>query len=78
MKLKVAFRKAVPADLKTDNKTLKIGQTYAISKDNGQTVIGIFSIKGNEDPFILKNYLVKEWILIPKNCKTFSDWIKEE
>lgn len=75
MKLKVAFRKAVPADLKTDNKTLKIGQPYAISKDNGQTVNGIFSLKGNEDPFILKHYLDREWILIPENCAQFEEWI---
>lgn len=78
MEIKVACRKAEPTDLKKDNKTLKIGQTYAISKDNGKSVIGIFSLKGNEDPFILKNYLDREWILIPENCKIFEDWIKDQ
>jgi len=52
MELKVAFRKAVSADLKKDRNRLKIGKTYAISKDNNKTVNGIFSIKGDEDPFI--------------------------
>lgn len=71
----VEFRKAVPADLKADAKNLKIGQTYAISMDNGQTVDGIFSIKGDEDPFILKQYLDNEQLLIPVNDPNFSAWI---
>ena len=77
MILKIDFRKAVPGDLKKDAKSLKIGQTYAISRDNGLTVLGIFSIQGNEDPFILKHYLEKEWILIPENCPHFEEWIIE-
>lgn len=77
MKLKVAFRKAVPVDLKEDRNHLKIGQTYAISKDDHQTINGIYSLKGDEDPFILKSYLENEWILIPENCPLFPDWIEE-
>ena len=77
MELKVAFRKAVSADFKKDRNHLKIGQTYAISRDNNKTVNGIFSIKGDEDPFILKYYLENEWILIPENCPIFADWIED-
>ena len=73
MELKITFRKAESRDLKIDKKTLKIGQVYAVSKDNGQTVNGIFSLKGNEDPFILKHYLDREWILIPENCAQFEE-----
>ncbi len=72
----VEFRKAVPADLKKDSRNLKIGQTYAVSKDNGQTVDGIFSIQGNEDPFILKHYLENDMLLVPINDPSFSEWIK--
>ncbi len=77
MEIKVSFRKAVPADLKQDKQTLKIGQTYAILREDGQSIEGIFSIHGNEDPFILKQYLDKDQILIPENDPSFSDWIKE-
>ena len=77
MELKVAFRKAVSADFKKDRNHLKIGQTYAISRDNNKTVNGIFSIKGDEDLFILKYYLENEWLLIPENCPLFADWIED-
>ncbi len=75
MELKVEFRKAVSADFKKDRNHLKIGQPYAISKDNNKTVNGIYSIKGDEDPFILKHYLENEWLLIPENSPIFADWI---
>jgi hypothetical protein len=77
MELNIAFRKAVLADFKKDRNHLNIGQTYAISKDNNKTVNGIFSIKGDEDPFILKYYLENERILIPENCPLFADWIED-
>lgn len=77
MELKVAFRKAVSADFKQDRNHLKIGQTYAVSKDNNKTVNGIYSIKGDEDPFILKHYLENGWLLIPENCPLFADWIED-
>ena len=78
MELKVSFRKAIPADLKQDQQNLKIGQTYAILKEGGQTIEGIFSLRGNEDPFILKHYLDKSLIVIPENDPSFPDWIKED
>ena len=77
MKLKVAFRKAVPADLKEDRNKLKIGQTYAISIDKNKTINEIFAIKGDEAPFILKRYLEKGWLLIPENCPLFQELTEE-
>ncbi|MGI0106707.1 hypothetical protein [Salinimicrobium sp. WS361] len=74
----VEFRKAVPADLKSDSRNLKIGQTYAVTQDNGQTVDGIFSIRGDEDPFILKHYLENEMLLVPMNDPSFSEWINNK
>lgn len=71
----VEFRTATAADLKADSKNLKVGQTYAISADNGQTVNGIYAIQGDEDPFILKQYLDKGQLLVPKNDPSFVDWI---
>ena len=71
----VEFRAATAADLKADQKNLKVGQTYAISEDNGQTVNGIFSIRGDEDPFILKQYLENGQLLVPVNDPNFHNWI---
>lgn len=77
MEVKVTFRKAVAADLKQDSRTLKVGQTYAITQDGGKTVNGIYAIKGDEDPFILKYYLQHEWLLVPQNCPEFTQWMKD-
>ena len=74
----VEFRKATPIDLKIDRKNMRIGQTYAVSQDNGQTVDGIFSIKGDEDPFILKHYLENDMLLVPVNDPSFSEWIENK
>lgn len=74
----VEFRKAVPADLKEDSRTLRIGQTYAVTQDNGQTVDGIFSLRGDEDPFILKHYLENDMLLVPINDPSFSEWINNK
>lgn len=78
MKLEIEFRKAKPEDLKQDQQNLKIGQTYAILIDGSKNVEGIFSLTGNEDPYILKYYLENGWILIPQNAPDFSEWIKEQ
>ena len=77
MELNVKFRQAKAADLKVDRQTLRLGQTYAITKDDGKTVNGIFSLRGDEDPFILKYYLENGWLLIPENDPSFTDWIQE-
>lgn len=77
MKLKlVEFRKAEPGDLKNDSRSLKIGQTYAIFTDNNM-VEGIFAIRGDEDPFILKHYLEEGQLWIPNNNPHFPTWIKK-
>lgn len=78
MFLKVKFRIARPEDLKRDLYSLKIGQTYAITQKDRKNISGIFSIKGDEDPFILKHYLDQGLILIPENDPSFSEWIKDE
>jgi hypothetical protein len=77
MHLKIAFRLAVPSDLKQDQQNLKIGQPYAITKDEGDTIAEVYIIKGDEDPFILKHYLENHWIFVPVNSPSFKDWIKE-
>jgi hypothetical protein len=77
MELNVKFRKAVPADLKTGPRRLNVGQTYAITQDDGETVNGVFSLRGDEDPFILKYYLEKGWLLVPENDPSFTVWIQE-
>ena len=71
----VEFRKAEPADLKNDSRTLKVGQTYAVISD-ANTVEGIFAIQGDEDPFILKHYLDNDQLWIPNNNPNFPAWIK--
>jgi hypothetical protein len=77
MELNVKFRQAVPADLKTGPRTLNVGQTYAITKDDGKTVNGVFSLRGDEDPFILKYYLDHGWLLVPENDPSFVEWIQD-
>ncbi|WZL88287.1 hypothetical protein VS868_11840 [Salinimicrobium sp. 3283s] len=77
MKVNVSFRIAVPEDLKVDSRTLKVGQTYAVTTDEGKTILGIFALRGDEDPFILKYYLENQWLLVPENDPNFSEWIQE-
>lgn len=78
MELHVKFRKAKPEDLKQDQYHLKVGQTYALLQEGTKTVEGIFSLHGDEDPFILKHYLDRGLIVIPENNPSFPDWIKED
>lgn len=76
-KIGVEFRKAKPQDLKADRANLKVGQTFAVSTDEGKTIKGIFALHGKEDTFILKSYLDSGSLWIPLNDPNFEDFIKE-
>lgn len=77
MIIKIELRLAVAADLKVDRFTLNIGQPYLVSPDGGDTVNGIYVLKGDEDVFILKRYLETGKLFVPLNDSCFMNFIKD-
>lgn len=78
MKKSVELRKAKPEDLKIDRKRYRIGQPFCVCTNDDENVNGIYVLKGDEDPYILKRYLDEGQLFVPENDEHFMNWIKED
>lgn len=75
---KLELRPATGDDFKVASNKWKIGQPYCIGREDSDHVKGIFTINGDEDPFVFKMFLAKELLFIPLNEPFLGEFIKKE
>lgn len=74
---KIELRVAVPEDLKKNDRELRIGQAYAICKEEHENISGLFVLDGNEDVFVLKMYLDAGQLFVPVCNPRLTEFLKE-